>query len=171
VESIDKRIDPVGACVGMRGVRIQAVVRELNGEKIDIIPFSTEPEIFVARALTPAKPIRVIIDREEKMAVAVIPDKDMGLALGRNEVNRELAQELTGYKIELFKESEYYKEAEEEQISIDELPGLSESVKSKLKEAGIENAEELKSLGLQGLLEIPGIGHKTAQKIINQLNV
>ena len=88
VESVDKRIDPVGACVGMRGVRIQSVVRELNGEKIDVIAYSSEPEVFVMRALTPAKPLRVILNHEEKLAVAIIPDKDMGLAMGRNEVNK-----------------------------------------------------------------------------------
>jgi len=172
VESIDKRIDPVGACVGMRGVRIQSVVRELNGEKIDVIAFSSEPEIFISRAITPAKPMRVIYNREDDLAVAIIQDKDMGLAMGRNEANRELAQLLTGVNIELIKESEYYeKTAEEEMMDISEIPGLSSSMVEKLRSSGINNAEELKNLGLQGLLEIPGIGQKTAQKILSQLNI
>ncbi len=171
VESIDKRIDPVGACVGMRGVRIQSVVRELNGEKIDVIAYSSEPEIFVMRALTPAKPIRVMLDHDENLAVAIIPDKDMGLALGRNEINRELAQRITGWKIELIKESEFYQKTMEEDIDIEEIPGLTPAVIAKLRAANINTVEELKNLGLQGLIEIPGIGQKTAQKILNFLNV
>ncbi len=169
VESVDKRIDPVGACVGMRGVRIQSVVRELNGEKIDVIAYSSEPEIFINRALTPAKPIRVIYNREDNLAVAIIPDKDMGLAMGRGETNRELAQQLSGVNIELIKESEFYANADEQEgdeiLSLEDLPGLSPSLIEKLKEAGVDNAQSLKELGLQGLLEIPGIGQKTAQKI------
>jgi N utilization substance protein A len=172
VESIDKRIDPVGACVGMRGVRIQSVVRELNGEKIDVIAFSSEPEIFITRAMTPAKPMRVIYNRGDDLAVAIIQDKDMGLAMGRNEANRELAQELTGVNIELIKETEFYeKTAEEEAMDISEVPGLTTSMVEKLKNAGINSAEELQNLGLQGLLEVPGIGQKTAQKILSQLNI
>ncbi|MCB0258553.1 MAG: transcription termination factor NusA [Calditrichaeota bacterium] len=173
VESIDKRIDPVGACVGMRGVRIQSVVRELNGERIDVIAYTSEPEVFINRVLTPAKPLRIIYNREDRLAVAIIPDKDMGLALGRGESNKDLAQELAGINIELIKESEYYEktmEAEEE-MDLAEIPGLTESMIERLKEAGIHSAEELKTLGLQGLMEIPGIGQKTAQKILSQLNI
>lgn len=171
VESMDKRIDPVGACVGMRGVRIQSVVRELNGEKIDVIAFTNEPEIFIQRALTPAKPIRIILNEEEKLAVGIIPDKDMGLALGRGEANKELAQQITNWNIELIKESEYYQKSMEDEIDISEIPGITDSVVKKLKVANINTVEELKSLGLQGLIEIPGIGQKTAQKILQLLNI
>ncbi len=171
VESIDKRIDPVGACVGMRGVRIQSVVRELNGEKIDVVAFSSEPEIFISRALTPAKPVRVIINSEDNLAVGIIPDKDMGLALGRGEVNKELAQRITGWNIELIKESEFYQKAQEEEADLEEIPGLTPSIITKLREADINTVEELKGLGLQGLIEVPGIGQKTAQKILQLLNI
>jgi N utilization substance protein A len=171
VESMDKRIDPVGACVGMRGVRIQSVVRELNGEKIDVISYSNEPEIFVQRALTPAKPIRVILNEEDKLAVAIIPDKDMGLALGRGEANKELAQQISNWNIELIKESEYYQKSMEAEMALEEIPGITASIVKKLKEANINTVEELKSLGLQGLIEIPGIGQKTAQKILQLLNI
>lgn len=171
VESMDKRIDPVGACVGMRGVRIQSVVRELNGEKIDVVAYSSEPEIFVTRAITPAKPVRVMLNYEDNLAVIIIPDKDMGLAMGRGEVNKELAQRISGWNIELIKESEYYAKSFEEDVDLDEIPGLTPSIIKKLREAKINNAEELKNLGLQGLLEIPGIGQKTAQKILQTLNI
>jgi len=125
------------------------------------------------RALTPAKPLRVIVEKDQKMAVAIIPDKDMGIALGRNEVNRELAQELTGYTIELIKESEYYEKTSEpeSEMLVEEIPGLSPKIVEKLKAEGIETAEQLKGLGLQGLMEIPGIGQKTAQKILSLLNI
>ncbi|MBN2364809.1 MAG: transcription termination factor NusA [Calditrichaeota bacterium] len=171
VESMDKRIDPVGACVGMRGVRIQSVVRELNGEKIDVIAHSNEPEIFIQRALTPAKAIRIILNEEENLAVGIIPDKDMGLALGRGETNKELAQKMTGWNIELIKESEYYQKSMEDEIDVSEIPGITPAIQKKLKDANINTAEELKSLGLQGLIEIPGIGQKTAQKILQLLNI
>lgn len=171
VESMDKRIDPVGACVGMRGVRIQSVVRELNGEKIDVIPFTNEPELFILRSLTPAKPLRVILNEEENLAVGIIPDKDMGLALGRGEANKELAQEITGWNIELIKESEYYQKSMEDEMSIEEIPGMTPSIAKKLANADISTVEELKNLGLQGLIEIPGIGQKTAQKVLQLLNI
>ncbi len=171
VESMDKRIDPVGACVGMRGVRIQSVVRELNGEKIDVFSYSSEPEIFIMRALTPSKPVRVMLNEEDNLAVAIIPDKDMGLALGRNETNKELAQRITNWNIELFKESEYYQKSIEEDVDIAELPNLTPSVVKRLREADINNVEQIKDLGLQDLMEIPGIGQKTAQKILQVVNV
>jgi N utilization substance protein A len=171
VESMDKRIDPVGACVGMRGVRIQSVVRELNGEKIDVISHINESELFILRALTPAKPLRVILNEEENLAVAIIPDKDMGLAMGRGESNKELAQEISGWNIELIKESEYYQKSMEDEMDIEDIPGLTPSLVKKLKAANVNNVEELKNLGLQGLVEIPGIGNKTAQKIIQLLNI
>lgn len=171
VESMDKRIDPVGACVGMRGVRIQSVVRELNGEKIDVISFTNESELFIQRALTPAKPLRVILNHEEKLAVGIIPDKDMGLAMGRGETNKELAQQISGWNIELIKESEYYQKSMEDEVDIEDIPGLTASLIKKLREANVNSGEELKNLGLQGLLEIPGIGKKTAQKILQLLNV
>ena len=171
VESMDKRIDPVGACVGMRGVRIQSVVRELNGEKIDVISFTNEPELFIQRSLTPAKPIRVILNEEENLAVGIIPDKDMGLALGRAESNKELAQEISGWNIELIKESEYYQKSMEDEMTIEEIPGITPSIIKKLSEANVNSVEELKNLGLQGLIEIPGIGQKTAQKVLQLLNI
>ncbi|MCB0264270.1 MAG: hypothetical protein KDH98_14045, partial [Calditrichaeota bacterium] len=109
----------------------------------------------------------------ENLGVAIIPDKDMGLALGRGEANRELAQQLTGVNIELIKESEFYEStmSEETEMDIEDLPGLSAAVVDRLREAGINTAEELKGLGLQGLMEIPGIGQKTAQRILGQLNI
>ncbi len=167
VESIDRRIDAVGACVGMKGVRIQAVVRELNGEKIDIINYSSEPEIFIARALTPAKPIKIIVNEEEKMAVAIIRDDEISLAIGKGGQNLRLASELTGYQIEPLRESEYEKETiGEENVSVEDLHGISEGIKRKLIDADILYAHEILEQGVENLTKISGIGEKSAEKII-----
>ena len=167
VESIDRRIDPVGACVGMKGVRIQAIVRELNNEKIDIISFSSEPEIFIMRAMTPAKPMKIIVNKDERMAVAVIPDDMMSLAIGRNGVNLRMASLLTDYQIEPIKESEYNTESLIDYAAtvIEEIEELALSVKTKLIGAGLKNIQDLADRGINGLKEIAGIGPKTVDKI------
>ncbi|HED09049.1 MAG TPA: transcription termination factor NusA [Caldithrix abyssi] len=165
VESIDRRVDPVGACVGTKGSRIQAIVRELNNEKIDVINYSSEPEIFIMRALTPAKPIKIIVNREEKMAVAVLPDDQMAIAIGRNGQNLRLASRLTGYQIEPIKESEYDSESASIGMpTVDELE-LADSIKAKLIDAGVTDVQKILELEMEGLLALPGIGPKTAEKI------
>ncbi len=172
VESIDRRIDPVGACVGMKGVRIQAVVRELNNEKIDIINFSNEPEIFITRALTPAKPNKIIVNDEDKMAVAIIDDEQMSVAIGRNGVNLRLASELTGFQIEPVKESEFSEEEREgsvEHTTIGDVDELSTHVKKMLTAANLEEITEIYGKGKEGLMALPGIGEKTAEKIMDAL--
>ena len=167
VESQDARIDAVGACVGMKGIRIQAIVKELNNEKIDIINFSSEPEIYIMRALTPAKPNKIIVNKEEKMAVAVIPDDQMSLAIGRNGVNLRMASLLTDYQIEPIKESENQAESSIEYAvsGINEIEELAASVRKKLTEADITTVSQIEKIGVDGLKEIPGIGPKTAEKI------
>ena len=167
VESIDRRIDAVGACVGMKGVRIQAVVRELNNEKIDILNFSSEPEIFIPRAMTPAKPVKVIVNQEDRLAVAIIKDDEMSLAIGRNGQNLRLASEIAGYQIEPIKESEYEAEGTAVTTSIEDVSELSPSIKKKLIEANILKVIDAKNLGEEGLAEIPGLGPKSIDKILD----
>jgi N utilization substance protein A len=165
VESIDKRIDPVGACVGMKGVRIQAVVNELNREKIDVINHTAEPEILVARALTPAKPNRVIINDEDKIAVAIIDDDQMPLAIGRNGQNLRLASEITGYEIEPVKESEYAKQGEAgiEKIDIEDMMDIPQKIKTKLLDADVLYFHELCEMSEAELMGLPGIGEKSVK--------
>ncbi len=167
VESIDRRVDAVGACVGMKGVRIQAIVRELNNEKIDIVNYSFDAAIFVGRALTPVKPVKVIVNEEEKLAVAIVADEDMALSIGKSGQNLKLASELTGYQIEPVKQSEYEVQADEGYMSLEEIENLSSTLMDKLQKADIRSKQDIMKMGVGGLLEVPGIGKKTAEKILD----
>ncbi len=169
VYSNDKRVDPVGACVGMKGIRIQAVSKELNNEKIDIIPFSSEPEIYITRALSPAKPVRVIINREAESAVAVVMDSEVSIAIGKGGLNRRLTSRLTGFNVEIIKESEYramVEKAREDEVKIADLEGVKPSIVQKLELNGVYTADDVTELGMDGLLALPGIGEKTAEKLL-----
>lgn len=114
VYSKDPKVDPVGACVGVRGSRVQAVVRELRGEKIDIITWTEDPRVFIGESLNPATVERVGIDEEKKTAIAVVSDHQLSLAIGKNGQNVRLAAKLTGWKIDIMSESEYEKERAKE---------------------------------------------------------
>lgn len=111
VHSYDENVDPVGACVGPKGMRVQAVVDQLNGEKIDIIEWNEDPAVFVANALNPAEVTRVIIYEEEKIAEVIVPDFQLSLAIGKEGQNARLAAKLTSWKVDIKKESDYVKEA------------------------------------------------------------
>lgn len=168
VFSNDKRIDAVGACVGMKGIRIQQIVRELNNEKIDVINWSSDSEIYINRALSPGKPLFVSIDEENKTATAVIPDEQVSIAIGKGGVNRKLASQITGYEIEILKESEHRQIVTRARKSLEEieLDGIGKSMLAKLREAKIETVEDILRSNEEKLTEIPGVGRKTAEKII-----
>ena len=173
VYSNDKRIDAVGACVGMKDVRIQSIVKELNDEKIDIINWSSEPEIFISRAISPAKPVKVIIDEEEKTAITVIPDDKISLAIGRGGQNKRLASKLSGYEIDTIKESEYRDAVSEDvvdDIDIVELEELGNAVIKKLISAGYETVNDIVRAGEDAIGEIGGIVPKTVEKIFNLID-
>lgn len=173
VSSNDKRIDAVGACVGMKGIRIQSVSKELNNEKVDVIPWSYDKEVFITRALSPAKPVRVLVDEPNNRAVAVLPDDQVSLGIGRGGQNRRLTSKLTGVEIEIMKESEYRKMIEEQrgkETPIDNIDGLSQAMLGKLKDAGLETVSDVLEIGEQGLRNIKGIGEKTALKIWTLVN-
>jgi N utilization substance protein A len=173
VYSNDKRIDAVGACVGMKGIRIQSVSRELNNEKIDVIPWSSEPEVFITRALSPSKPVRVLVDEPNKRAIAILPDEQVSLGIGRGGQNRRLSSKLTGYEIEIVKESDYRRMVEEQrekEVAIEEIEGLSEAMVEKLKAGGIHTVKDVFDKGQEGIMAIKGIGEKTAEKIFALLH-
>ena len=118
VSSRDKAVDPVGACVGIKGSRVQAIVRELKGEKIDIIPWTSDPRVFIGEALNPASIEKVGIDEEKKAALVVVADSQLSLAIGKNGQNVRLAAKLTGWKIDIISASEYEKEKLEREREI-----------------------------------------------------
>ena len=165
VSSNDKRIDPVGACVGMKGVRIQAIVKELNNEKIDIIAWSDDIELFIRRALSPVVPTEVIVNYDKQSAQVIIPDDNIASAVGRKGQNIRLASILTGYALSTIKESDYY----EEEIEIASVEQIKPGVRKKLEEAGYHFVDEILDAGTERLLDIPGIGKETASKIIDAL--
>jgi len=145
VNSHDKRVDPVGACVGMRGSRIQAVVRELNNEKVDIIPYSMRSEILISRALAPAKPIDLYIDDDRKYCVAIFNDDELDAAIGRGGININLASRLVNYRIDAFGKTEYEKQQKEQNTLISELPNLAPEIVDTLESIGINNVSEVLS--------------------------
>ena len=168
VYSADERIDPVGACVGIKGVRVQSIVRELNNERIDIIPFSSAPELFVTRALAPAKVVQIdVFDDEQAMTVAVEDDK-LSLAIGKNGQNARLASKLTGWKINIMSETDYNemkKREAEELVPVGNLEGVGAKMEERLVDADITTIQKLAKSSLEALLKIEGIGQKTAESI------
>ena len=157
VYSNDKRVDAVGACVGMRGSRIQAVVRELNNEKVDIIPFSQRSEILISRALAPAKPIDLYIDDDRKYCVAIFNDDDLDAAIGKGGININLASRIVDFRIDAFGKTEYEKQQKEQNTQISDLPGLSLDIVEILERIGLNTisgvlgADEDKITGPDGL--------------------
>jgi N utilization substance protein A len=162
VESHDDRIDAVGACVGMKGVRIHTIVRELNNENIDVINYSDQPMIFIQRALAPAKLKSIEIDEATKTANVLVAADQVSLAIGRNGQNIRLASKLTGYEINLIKEGgddEYDIEL------IDFKEELGEELYMALIEKGLETAKDVINAKLDTLLEIEGLTEEKVQEI------
>ena len=164
VFSSDRRIDAVGACVGMRGSRIQSIVRELNGEKIDIINWSDRPEVLISRAIAPAKPYDLYMDEEKPYAVAVFEDDELAIAIGKNGHNIKLASQVTGYTIDAVKRSEY-KTENKTQIPLSEIESISESQILNFKEKDIVSVSDFFNTEDDLLLTVKGIGSKTLDKI------
>ena len=153
VRSNDRRIDPVGACVGMRGSRIQAIVRELSNEKIDIVNFSEQTEILITRALSPAKPLRLFIDDEKNYCVALFEDEGLDAAIGRNGMNINLASKLTDYKIDAYGVNQYERIQEDQKTSISEIEGVGEDVCSLLSLMNVEIVSDLLEADMDDILK------------------
>ncbi len=165
VISRDADVDPVGACVGMKGTRVQAVVQELRGEKIDIVHWTADQAEFVCRALAPAKVSKIIIDDEGHNMEVIVPDDQLSLAIGRKGQNIRLASRLTGWRIDARSESDADEETRRARISLGAVPGINDMAAELLYQAGFKSAEELAEADLETILEVDGIGPEKAETI------
>jgi len=163
VKSQDRRIDPVGACVGMRGSRIQAIVRELNNEKIDIINHSEQSEILISRALSPAKPIDLYIDDDREYCVALFNDNELEFAIGRGGVNIKLASRVTGFKIDAFGKIEYDRREKDQATSLVEVPDFNKKTAKLLADNNVGVVSELLNADEEQLLAIDGFDDETLE--------
>lgn len=176
VVSRDKDVDPVGACVGMKGMRVQSIIRELRGEKIDIIEYSEEVTTFAEKALQPAKVSRVsIVDLADKQLEVIVDDTQLSLAIGKKGQNVRLAAKLLGWKIDIKSEEEKRQEVEQQMQAmaapattpLEQVADLGEGTIQKLVAAGVTTVEALADMTPEQIQEVPGIGEKTLEKIGN----
>ncbi|WP_396201853.1 transcription termination factor NusA [Gemmatimonas sp.] len=179
VTSRDDAVDPVGACVGLKGSRVQAVVNELGGERIDIVPWSPDPERFAKLALAPARVARVFSDALSRTIQAVVDEDQLSLAIGRNGQNVRLASELTGWKIDLYSSREWMEkggeaplfaplpEEEVADVPLNEIEGLEIGTVAVLAEAGLFTLNDILDLDRDDLLRLPGIAPEEADRIMS----
>jgi transcription termination/antitermination protein NusA len=183
VFSRDDSIDPVGACVGLKGSRVQAVVNELGGEKIDIVPWSSDPERFAKMALAPARVARVFSDPAGRAIQAVVDEDQLSLAIGRNGQNVRLASELTGWKIDLYSSREWLErggeaplfqplpeESEAADVKLSEIEGLGPATVAVLEDAGYRTLNDIIDLEREDFLRLPGIAPEEADRIMAMID-
>ena len=185
VFSRDDSVDPVGACVGLKGSRVQAVVNELQGERIDIVPWSADPERFAKLALAPARVARVFSDAATKTIQAVVDEDQLSLAIGRNGQNVRLASELTEWKIELYSSREWMERGSEQQIfaplpgeeaeanvnpRLTEIEGLEPATVAVLEEAGYKTLDDIIDLEREDFLRLAGIAPEEADRLMTIIN-
>jgi N utilization substance protein A len=183
VVSKDDAIDPVGACVGLKGSRVQAVVQELGGERIDIVPWSNDPERFAKLALAPAKVARVFSDPTAKTIQAVVDEDQLSLAIGRNGQNVRLASELTGWKIDLYSSREWLERGGDiplfaplpeddmaADVPLSDIEGLATATVAVLESGGYRTLNDIIDLEREDLLKLPGIAPEEADRIMAILN-
>lgn len=174
VVSKDEKIDSVGACVGMRGQRVKNIVRELQGEKIDIVRYSDDIKEYVKAALSPAEVIEVKLNNEAKKVEVLVDDEQLSLAIGKKGQNVRLASRLIGYEIDITSKTKPGKEREKEPkaavLPISELPGVGKKILEALSKAGIKEIDDLIKVKLEDLIKIKGIGKKTAEKMLSAAN-
>jgi N utilization substance protein A len=167
VTSNDPRIDAVGACVGIKGSRVQSIVKELGGERIDIVPWAVDPAVFVSRSLSPIKVITATVDHDTETVTLIVEDEDLAKAIGKNGVNVRLAVKLTGWKIQVHPQSQYDEVPgiSEVDVSTAQFDGATQQLVDLLAAAGIVSAGNIEALGLDGLKDVPGLPENTAEKV------
>jgi N utilization substance protein A len=185
VFSRDDSVDPVGACVGLKGSRVQAVVNELGGERIDIVPWSSDPERFAKLALAPARVARVFSDPGTKTIQAIVDEDQLSLAIGRNGQNVRLASELTEWKIELYSSREWMERGSDQPIfaplptdepvsgvnpRLAELDGMQPATVAVLEDAGYRTLDDIIDLEREDFLRLPGIAPEEADRLMAIIN-
>jgi N utilization substance protein A len=169
VSSADERIDPVGACVGIKGVRVQSVVRELSNERIDIVQFHPDPVVFATRALSPATVVKIESYPEDQSLTVIVEDEKLSLAIGRQGQNARLAARLVGWRINILSESEHSEAKRKEvesKVPISKLPGITDLTVNKLLEEDILYIQDLIATPIDDLLAVQGIGPKKAEALL-----
>jgi N utilization substance protein A len=165
VSSRDSDVDPVGACVGMKGSRVQAVVQELRGEKIDIVPYSPDPANFVCNALAPAEVSRVIINEDTHGMEIIVPDDQLSLGIGRKGQNVRLASQLTGWKLDINSESRVAEMWKNAMTSLGRIEGVGDLLIDTLYKYGFRSAREVMMAELEQLIEVPGVDAAMAERM------
>ena len=166
VESYDERIDPVGACVGMKGSRIHGIVRELKNENIDVINYTNNIQLFITRALSPAKITSIKLDDEEKRAEVYLQPKEVSLAIGKGGLNIKLASQLTGYEIDVYRESD----EDDEDVNLEEFADEIEGwVLDELKAIGCDTAKSVLNLSVEDLVKRTDLEEETIAELVNVL--
>jgi N utilization substance protein A len=165
VTSRDADVDPVGACVGMKGARVQAVVQELRGEKIDIVPFDRDPARFVCAAIQPAEVSKVIVDEADGRMELVVPDEKLSLAIGRKGQNVRLAAQLSGWKLDIISEAKFKQMEEEAVAQLQQVDGVTEAIARGMYRLGFRTLEELAEAGEQELATMPGLSAEVAARV------
>jgi N utilization substance protein A len=166
VTSKDGDVDPVGACVGMKGSRVQAVVQELRGEKIDIVTWDPDPAKFICNALAPAEIVRVVVDEADQTMEVVVPDDQLSLAIGKRGQNVRLASKLSGWNLDVTSETNYNAALKEAYNSLLQLDGVGEATAPNLYQQGFRSMEEVAEVSPTDLMQVDGIGEEKAGKII-----
>ena len=166
VSSRDSDVDPVGACVGMKGARVQNIVQELRGEKIDIIPWHPDPAKFTTNALSPAQVSRIILNKGSQSMEVIVADDQLSLAIGKRGQNVRLASRLVGWKIDVKSESKYSKSLKEGYLSLLRIPGVGEITANLLNEGGFTSAREVAESNVEELVQATGVTEKKATSII-----
>ena len=170
VSSTDSSVDPVGACVGIKGSRVQAVVQELRGERVDIVTWTPDEPSFVARALAPAEVTRVVVDEEQHSIEVVVADDQLSLAIGRRGQNVKLASKLTGWKLDVRSISVAEEESKRARTSLENIEGIDFTEVEMLFQHGFRNPKQVAQASIEELLEVKGLTEESAKRISEAAN-